>query len=111
MSKDTDAIKKFYAERPKGKLKKVYSIFSMAYGESDVLFDENDKIIDWWNCNDASWRSEYFSGVLAFFGYEDADVSDKKRKKLEQIFRDYLVESGMCDKDDLDKDDLEEDDE
>lgn len=90
----------FYAERPK-KLKKIYYILSTAYGECDVLFDEHDKIIDYWSCNDAQWRNEYFSGALAFFGYEVGKLTPAHAKRLHTAFRSYLVASDICSEEDL----------
>lgn len=79
------------------KLKTIYHVFYEEYGEHDVFFDEDLDIIDYWHCNDANWRGEYFQGLVAYMGYEviQAEGDPEARKR----FEDLLIKNGQLDED------------
>ncbi len=76
------------------KNKKVYCVF-IESPEMQAMFDEKGELLDFWFCNDASWRTEYFSGFMSKMGIEVIDrIQDKKFKlkleaKLKKIAEDY----------------------
>lgn len=50
-------------------MKTIYIIYSEGEaGECDIVFDSNLKVIDGWSCNDATWRGEYFDGLMKQLG-------------------------------------------
>lgn len=58
-------------------------VYSQDYGEIEGVFDENDNLIHTWDCNDATWRHEYFNPLLEKLGFKVIDSFDKKLiKKL-----------------------------
>jgi hypothetical protein len=60
--------------------------------EVDAFFDEDDKIITWWSCNDATWRDEYMSGLLKHCGYKTERPKGERRERLEAQLRAELQE-------------------
>lgn len=38
------------------------------YGENQIVFDENYKVLDGWSMNDANYRDEYMGGFLNKLG-------------------------------------------
>ena len=84
-------------------MKTIYHIFSEKLGEWDAMFDEDDKLLGYWHCNDAHWRNEYFSGFMAELGIEvlSAYREDVERyQRLENIFRLVLIEDGNYNEED-----------
>lgn len=50
-------------------MKTIYIIFSEGKaGECQIVFNDKLKVMDGWSCNDATWRGEYFNGLLEDFG-------------------------------------------
>lgn len=84
--------------KSKKKLKTILHVFFEEYGEHDVFYDEEGRIIDYWHCNDASWRGEYFSGLMAYMGYEvlDGTRSFGNRKAFENL----LMANGELEEED-----------
>lgn len=86
--------------KKKKELEYIYHMFFEEYGECDVFFDKHGDLIDYWYGNDASWRQEYYSGLLAWMGYEvfppDKKLAIVLRKNFEQRLRDdgqgYMVD-------------------
>ena len=77
-------------------MKKLYFIFSGGEcGEVDGVFDENENIIGYWFCNDATWRNEYFSGFMKSLGFECiAELPAKDRTRLEKKLLTKLKKEG-----------------
>lgn len=73
--------------------KVVYFLCDTEYGEVDAFFDEKAQLITWWSANDASWRGEYMSGLIAHFGGEVKSpgkaLEAKCRKALHAEIKDY----------------------
>jgi hypothetical protein len=55
-------------------MKPLYWIF--LEDEYEGMFDDKGKLLDYWHCNDASWRVEYFNGLMAKLGYEVVCIRD-----------------------------------
>jgi hypothetical protein len=51
-------------------MKTIYIIYTERYGENNLVFDSKLKCIDGWSCNDATWRDEYFNGLMKQLGIE-----------------------------------------
>lgn len=67
---------------------KVLIVFSEKHGECEGAFDEHGNLLDFWSCNDASWRNEYFSPFLKKLGIETQESdSPSLRKKLEKAVK------------------------
>jgi hypothetical protein len=62
--------------------RKISVVYTERCGEVEGVF-EDDKLIATWCCNDASWRSEYFAGLLKALGVEQVEPAD--RGLLEEI--------------------------
>ncbi len=77
------------------KLKKIYHIFFEEYGEVDAFFTASGKLIDYWYGNDATWRHDYFAGLLQYMGYEVVFPTDKQRIKMVDVFKQELIASGQ----------------
>lgn len=58
-------------------------------GEVEGMFEENGNLIDFWACNDADWRSEYFAGVLKFLGAEEVRI-DWRDKEVTEYWQSLL---------------------
>jgi hypothetical protein len=58
-----------------------------SHGEYELWFDENNKCVGGYFCDDANWRSEYFNGIFESVGIEietlkyDKKTADKARKE------------------------------
>ncbi len=63
-------------------MKTVY-IFGLDSPEIEGFFDEKGKLIDYWYCNDALWRDEYFNPVFKKLGIDIQSIPPKLRKKAE----------------------------
>ena len=48
-------------------------------GEYELWFDESKELIGGYFCNDASWRSEYFDGILHVLGVNVKDYSYSRK--------------------------------
>jgi hypothetical protein len=78
-------------------MKKIYYIFFERGGEIDAFFGEDDKLITYWFGNDANWRDEYMSGLLAHCGFETVTPTAKQRKKFEKLLISELKGIGSWD--------------
>lgn len=68
-------------------MKKLYLVGSEGEcGEIQGMFTDGCLLLDFWSCNDADWRTEYFNGVMNELGYEVTDppasLADKLEKQL-----------------------------
>jgi hypothetical protein len=71
------------------KLKTLYLVH-LDSPEVQGMFDASGKLLDWWFCNDADWRGEYFSGVMARLGYVvHVSRAPKLQKQLAKLAEDY----------------------
>jgi hypothetical protein len=52
--------------------------------EVEGFFDDNLKLIDFWHCNDASWRSEYFNPAFKKLGINIEHLTGDKLKKCQK---------------------------
>jgi hypothetical protein len=84
--------------KSKKKLKKIYFSFFVEYGEHDVFFDEEGRIIDYWSCNDAGWRGEYFAGLMTYMGFEVEEVEPSKG--MRKTFENLLIANGELEEED-----------
>ena len=66
----------------------IYHAYSEEYGECEGMFDFEGNLISFWACNDANWRSEYFSGFMEFLGVEIRPAPYWIQEKLDKIARD-----------------------
>ena len=62
-------------------------------GEVEGMFEEDGTLIDLWACNDATWRSEYFSGILKYLGAKEVHL-DWRDKETYAIWEKRLVEAA-----------------
>jgi hypothetical protein len=46
------------------------------------MFDENGELLDMWSCNDATFRTEYFSRFLEKLGIRVEEATEEMEKKL-----------------------------
>ena len=60
-------------------MKTVYKA-SIESPEMEGFFDENGKLLDYWYCNDACWRDEYFNGVFKKLGIDIKPIPAKLKK-------------------------------
>jgi hypothetical protein len=59
-------------------------------GEKDTFFDDNFKLIDYWDCNDASYRPEYMDSLFRQLGIEVAPLPKNKSKKACKSLENYM---------------------
>ncbi len=55
--------------------------------EVEGFFDENGKLLDYWYCNDADWRGEYFNPVFRKLGIDIKGPPDPLYSKLQRKLR------------------------
>jgi hypothetical protein len=68
-------------------MRKLYIAYTEEVGEVEGIFDQDGTMLDFWSCNDATWRNEYFSPFMERLGF-DVDVApDWMVKKLEEAAR------------------------
>lgn len=67
----------------------IYIIYTERYGENDLVFDSKFKCIDGWSCNDATWRGEYFNGMMKKLGVE------VRNELPAHIDEDYVIGKGL----------------
>lgn len=69
------------------------------YGENEAFYDaDTDELIHEWNCNDASWRSEYLEPIFEHYGFNFLnDLNDKYLT----LFQEYLRKTYGDDIEDL----------
>ena len=70
-------------------MKTIYflSICEDNVGEVQGFFDEAGNVVDFWSCNDANWRGEYFDGLLSKLGYDVKYPKGKKELELTNVLR------------------------
>lgn len=71
------------------KLKKVYVVYACDskgdLGEIEGVYDvDKEEWLDFWFCNDANWRGEYFNGFLRTLGIDVAQPDKKLFPKLQK---------------------------
>ena len=52
-------------------------VYTERVGEVEGVFDDEGNLLDFWCCNDATWRNEYFSGFMATLGFDCVSSSDE----------------------------------
>ena len=62
-------------------------------GEVEGMFQEDGTLIDMWANNDATWRSEYFSGILEYLGAEEVRL-DWRDTEVTELWEGRLVEAA-----------------
>ena len=62
--------------------------------EYEGMFDEEGTLIDYWHCNDATWRGEYFDGFMEKIGVE---IIYRAPRNLEKKMVDQLKEIAGAD--------------
>jgi hypothetical protein len=64
-------------------MKTIYHVNVSLYGEWDMFFDANYKLMHCWCINDAMYRPEYMNPLMKALGYKivDLDENDPKIKK------------------------------
>lgn len=50
-------------------MRTLYFVYTEQVGEVEGIFDQDGTLLDFWSCNDACWRNEYFSPFMAKLGY------------------------------------------
>ena len=69
----------------------------MAYtedlGEVEGAFELHGTLIDLWSCNDASWRGEYFDGMMHTLGI-DVKYPYQLSEEKETFFTKRLMEEA-----------------
>jgi hypothetical protein len=72
---------------------KIYVIYFGNYCEFDAVFDEKLNYIGGWDCNDATWRNEYFRGFMKKLGIEvlttlpsKANAEELEKKAYKEIY-------------------------
>ena len=70
-------------------------------GEVEGMFDENDKLLGTWCCNDGMWRNEYFNGFLQELGIDIQLTPTEKIETFERILKEtwapnYEDEEDEC---------------
>lgn len=80
---------------------RIYIIYSEgSAGEVEGAFDFCGNLLDFWSCNDASFRTEYFRGFLEKLGVEIVRPTEKQRENLERILEKAAKEAwGIEDED------------
>ncbi len=67
-------------------MKIIYQFYSENPFEWEGMFDEKGKLLDYWSCSDANWKSEYFDGFMTKLGIQILPLPEKFRKKaVEQV--------------------------
>lgn len=64
---------------------KIFSVYvdESNIGEAEGFLDDKGNVLDYWSCNDATWRDEYFNPVFKKLGIEILDdFSAVAKKKL-----------------------------
>lgn len=49
--------------------------------EVEGMFDDKGILLDFWYCNDAEWRSEYFGGFMNKLGFLIKSMPKKMHKQ------------------------------
>ena len=63
-------------------MKTLYFVFSEEYGEVEGMFDDKENLLDFWFGNDATWRVDYFEGVMNKIGYTVKRANKQLEKRL-----------------------------
>ena len=70
-------------------MKIIYHFYTEEPFEYEAMFD-GGIIIDAWSCNDASWRNEYFSGLMSYLDVQVKPLPKKYHKdaikQIHQVF-------------------------
>ncbi len=82
-------------------MKKIYHINVSVIGEQDFFFDSKGKILAYWDCNDANYRSEYMNPLLNKLGYEVIESEWNDKRFLPSI-KEALSYQGVTDQDFID---------
>jgi hypothetical protein len=77
-------------------VKVVHFVYADKNGECEGLFDADFNLIYFWSCNDATWRSEYFAGVLEYLGATEGDPSDAEYDTMVGKLNDATKEAWRC---------------
>lgn len=59
-------------------------------GEIDAFFNEKFKLLEYWSCNDALWRTEYMNPLLETLGIEVKPLPEKQWDKADKAIEDYI---------------------
>lgn len=74
-------------------MKTIYHVNVEVFGEQDFFFDDDGKLIHWWDRNDADYRNEYMDPLMKELGIKvkSGNWSDKRFKS--QI-KEILIDCG-----------------
>lgn len=75
-------------------MKKIYIVYTELYGENQIVFDENFKVLGGWSMNDASYRDEYMGGFLKKLGIKVNRTLPPSAPK--NLIKDGLKEQFGC---------------
>lgn len=64
-------------------MRTLYLAFTENVGETEGMFDSDGTLLDFWSCNDACYRSEYFNPFMNKLGYNVEQAPDWMVAKLE----------------------------
>jgi len=59
-------------------------------GEMDAFFNEKFKLLEYWSCDDANWRSEYMNPLLETLGIEVKHLPEKQFAKADKAIEDHI---------------------
>jgi hypothetical protein len=74
-------------------MKKIYHAFCEIFGEQDFFFNEDFKLIHWWDKNDATWREEYMNPLMEKLGIKINNI-ELTDKRVYSIIKDVLISCG-----------------
>ena len=61
---------------------KIYKAHSDTH-EAEGMYTESGALLDFWSCNDAHWRDEYFNEFMSALGIEVRQASSVLNTKFE----------------------------
>ena len=76
-------------------MRTIYIIGIEDVGEVEGAFDDKGELLDTWCCNDATWRHEYFEGLMNALGVTVADPPKRLRSKMEKKLRKHWEEYSI----------------
>ena len=53
-------------------------------GELQGVFTEREDLLHFWSCNDATWREEYFNGLMEKIGFTTKEPTGPLYNRLEK---------------------------
>jgi len=59
-------------------------------GEMNAFFDEKFKLLEYWSCDDANWRSEYMNPLLEILGIVVKHLPEKQWDKADKMLEDHI---------------------